>query len=269
MPRFITRDGLSIHYRRSGDGPPLIFLHGLGAHLSCWRHQEAFFSAQYTVLLLDLRGFGESDKPRDSRAYGVKSFAEDVHQLLVHLKVPGAHLVGTSMGGYVAEQFALQYPEKVKSLVLCNTACRRQVPPELMRARSEALERSDMSRYARLVASQALAPGASDALIAEVTEMIASNDRAAYETVIRSLTFDVCEQLASVRVPVLLIGCDEDIVMPLDRLREIRRWLPQARLEIIERCGHLPYMERPDVFNQILASFLAEISHGGGRDKSG
>lgn len=261
MPHFLTRDNVSIHYRRSGDGPPLVFLHGLGANLSCWRHQEAFFSARYTVVLLDLRGFGASDKPEDPGAYRVRCFAEDVHELLLHVDISGVHLVGTSMGGYVAQQFALDYPEEVKSLVLCNTTCRRRVPPELLRTRLDALERSDMREYARLVASQALAPGASNELLAEVIEMIARNDRAAYRTVIRSLTFDVCRQLTSIRAPVLLIGCDQDIVMPLDRLDEIRRFLPQARLEIIERCGHLPYMERPEIFNRTLASFLAEVSH--------
>lgn len=255
-------NGVSIHYEVDGSGEPLLFVHGLGGCLDNWSNQVKTFCDAYRVIRLDLRGFGGSECPASDEAYSVAIFASDLLDLIDHLEEEAIHLIGTSMGGYVAQRFALSHPERVKSLVLCHTTCRRDVPPEILTTRIRALEKADMNTYARLVVSQALAEGAPQELIDAIVESVSKNSKDAYVRVISKglVGFDVCEELSRLSVPTLIIAGEKDQVIPPDRSRDLHRRIAGSRLEIIRNVGHLSYLERPEEFNAILMGFLSELS---------
>lgn len=251
-------NGVTIHYEAEGSGEPVLFVHGLGGCLENWANQARFFSGRYGTIRMDLRGFGKSDCPVQDDAYSVEIFSNDILGFIDRLELETIHLVGTSMGGYVSLCFSLTHADRVKSLALCHTSCRRSVPIDILNSRIKALETVDMKEYARLVVSQAVAEGTSQALIDTIVDSVAQNSKDAYMRVIsKGLTgFDVCDRLQEIRIPTLVIGGEKDRVIPPDRSVELHERIPGSRLTIIPNVGHLSYLERPEEFNRILMGFL-------------
>jgi pimeloyl-ACP methyl ester carboxylesterase len=254
-------NGVSIHYEVDGRGDPLLFVHGLGGCLDNWSNQAQAFSKKRRVIRLDLRGFGKSECPPFDEAYSVAIFANDLLGLVDLLGLQAIHLVGTSMGGYVSQRFTLSHPERVRSLVLCHTTCRRNVPPEILHTRLRTLEKADMRSYARLVVSQALAEGSPQELVDTLIESVSRNSKDAYIRVISKalVGFDLCEELHSISAPTLIVAGEKDQVIPPDRSVELQSRIPGSRLAIIRNVGHLSYLERPEEFNAILQGFLRDL----------
>jgi len=106
---------------RQGSGPPLVLTHGFAGPTDCWRHEAVPLAADRTLLLYDVRGHGRTQVPEDPSRYSLPIFAADMAALLRGLGIPRAHIGGVSMGGMVAAQFAVDYPQMVQSLLLCDT----------------------------------------------------------------------------------------------------------------------------------------------------
>src|SRR5919109_2013406 len=113
-------NGLRFHYAQDGQGPDLVLIHGLGGSLRDWDALVPELSRHYRLLRWDVRGFGDSDKP--SGPYAPQLFARDLAGLLHALGVTRAHVAGISMGGVIAQRFALDYPDLVQSLTLISTS---------------------------------------------------------------------------------------------------------------------------------------------------
>src|SRR5512138_204405 len=144
-----------LYYEVSGEGPALVFIHGLGSSTRDWEYQIPEFSKQYQVIAVDLRGHGQSDKPEGP--YTIPMFAADLAALLRALNVSSAHIVGISLGGGVAFQFALDYPAMVKTLTIVNSA------PALGGTREQAQQEIDrrvgiVQQYGMQAMGQSLAP---------------------------------------------------------------------------------------------------------------
>ena len=119
MPQ-ISLHSVNLYYEMSGQGQPLVFINGLGSSTRDWEFQVAEFSRTYQVITYDLRGHGRSDKP--AGPYSIPQFAADSAGLLKALGVASAHIVGLSLGGGVAFQLALDYPQLVKTMTIVNSA---------------------------------------------------------------------------------------------------------------------------------------------------
>ena len=251
-------NGLSIAYRDWGSGEPLLLVHGLGAHSGLWRHQADAFGDRFRVIAVDLRGFGASDKPRTPESYRVPAFVDDLVALMRELGLGGVRVIGTSMGGFMAQEMALREPSLVRRVVLAHTAARLTIPPDVLAARVAGLRASSMADYGKLVATQALARGAESPLFDWLSRMIADNDREAYEHVLtQGLTdFDVRDRLESFPVPALVVVGDTDRVIPPESGRELASLLPSAELETLREAGHIGYAEQPEAFNARVLRFL-------------
>jgi pimeloyl-ACP methyl ester carboxylesterase len=117
----LTFDNININYILEGKGEPLILVHGFGTKLEGWHFQIEFFKKEMKVIALDNRGVGKSSRP--NYPYTMDMFVEDINKLLKHLKIDEPiHLCGISMGGMIVQHFALRYPEKLKTLILCATS---------------------------------------------------------------------------------------------------------------------------------------------------
>lgn len=235
---------------------PLVLCHGLGGTHAVWYQQVARFSATRRVITWDARGFGASTST--SGRAGVTEAAGDLAAVLDALDVPAAHVVGQSMGGWTALGFTLAHPDRVRSLTLTNSLAGVATAAWVEQVRSA----PPPAGPASVGVHPALGPSliAADPAKAFLYQQLGSTREPpadAMRSLLRTAFAD--DVLAAVRTPVLMIGSTDDAIFPPGLLREAAARLPTARLEIVEGAGHSTYYERPDVWNELVGSFLADV----------
>ncbi len=250
-----------INFEETGEGLPLLLIHGLGMSHKLWRRQVPAFSRFYRTITVDLRGFGESSKPSVPGSYAVSVLAEDLVGLLEALSIPRAHILGTSMGGFIAQTIALDYPELCLSTILCHTSSRMNIPPDILKERLDMLASSSLEEYAKLVVDQALGPNPDALLKNWISEMVSSNDKNAYSQVLSEglSDFNLSSRISKISVPTLVVVGEHDRVIPPDQGRDLASGIRNAKLEEIPGVGHCGYSEEPGVFNQIVLKFLSSL----------
>jgi 3-oxoadipate enol-lactonase len=243
-------DGVKINYVVEGDGPTaLVFIHGLGEYLESWKNQITFFSRDYRVVALDLRGHGKSAVPKKRIEIG--DFATDVKSLIDHLGIEKAYFCGLSMGALVVLELYKTHQECFLGMIL--VAARHQFPP----TQTGALEGMSMTILGEEVATFALAANAPEALRNEVAKMVAATNKSAYlQSAEATSMLDYSEVLSNVKVPTLIVVGDLDIVTPVDSAQTINKAIADSVLRIMHGIGHLPNRERPEEFNALLKEFL-------------
>ena len=236
----------------AGEGELVLFLHGIGGRRQNWDAQLAFFSAHYKAAAWDARGYGESDDYDGPLDFAV--FSQDVLRVLDHFGAQKAHLVGLSMGGRIARNFALHHPERVRSLVLANTSPGFGVMSgEELRAFVEQRRSLDPEAQAKRLLGPDAPPAAYEKLVASLSAV----HRESYlKTVEASVAQDLAAPIDNIAVPTLVITSTHDSLYPLRVAEDMARRIPGARLAVIERAGHLSNLERPDEFNRIVLEFL-------------
>jgi 3-oxoadipate enol-lactonase len=268
MPHVSTND-VATFYEATGRGPPVVLIHGHTLDLRMWDPQVApLVDARYRVVRYDVRGHGRSEAP--ATGYTYQNYSLDLRDLLdrLHIDAP-AHLVGLSMGGGIALQFAVDHPQRVASLVLVDSAVPgfeyssefAQALEELVRvARSEgprtALERvwlahplfDGIRRFPerfQFVKSMVLAYPARDYLD---------------ETEYPQPQWQVTDRLQEIRAPTLVLVGEDDL--PDFRLIAdiLAANISAARQEVITDAGHLLNLEQPEAFNDALVRFLYRVS---------
>ena len=275
---------LTIHHTYGGRGSPVLFIHGLGSSGYIeWRFTLPALAARHRVFAPDLPGFGRSQKPR--ARYGIGYFARVLDRYLEGRRLRSAAVVGTSLGGRIALELAVQYPELVSKLVLVNSLGlgRPQVQlyyPLMMVPRvgetvmgiakgalrwaPATIIRKVAARYTG--ASSDLAQTMDDAYLENLREIYAEEGYPeAYLATVRSLVtvkallgaHDVTGDLTRIKSPTLIVWGADDPLFPLEHATRAHRNLPGSRLAVIEGAGHTPQAERPEEFNRILIRFLA------------
>lgn len=252
-------DGATLHYLDTGQGDAILFLHGLGSCGDDWVLQTPAFADAYRLIAPDLRGHGQSSKP--AGPYSAALFAADAAALLDALGVERAHVAGLSLGGLVAQQLAIDFPRRVRSLALINTFAHLLSGSALELARllrrgliSLALP---MGRNARLVARSLFPYPHQAELRRYAAQRLAQNDRAAYRASIAAIRrFDSRRHLGRIACPALIITGDRDRTVPFSRQRELAHGIRGARWEIVRDSGHATPIDQPDAFNSLLRAFL-------------
>lgn len=255
-------DSVDLAYGEAGQGAPLALIHGLGSSRNDWPLQLPEFTQRYRTVALDLRGHGLSPKP--AGPYRVSQMAADVALLLIRLNARPAHVLGISLGGAVAQQLALDYPQLVRSLVLVNTAARfvsSQWRQRLLGARRVAnVYLHGMDQVAEDVARSLFPLLEQTALRLETVERIKANDLQAYRASLWAVArFDVTALLETITCPTLVVAGDRDATVPLASKRLLAQRIPHSRLEIIADSGHATPVDQPAAFNQAVLRFLEEV----------
>ena len=235
-----------------GRGPLVLFLHGIGGNRNHWHYQLAFFSQHgFRAAAWDARGYGGSDDYEGALRF--EDFSRDLARVLDHLGEDKTHLVGLSMGGRIARNFALEHPGRVRTLTLANTSpgFDAMTPEQVLRFVEERRTRTPESTR-RLLGSRAR-PGAHEALLASFHAL--RND-SYLKTLEASVAQDRAAPIERLSVPTLVITGDEDRVYPLELTQRMARRIPHARLVVLEACGHLSNLEQPERFNEVLLEFL-------------
>jgi len=254
-----------IAWERHGSGPPLLLVHGLGYARCGWEPVLPGLAERFEVLLFDNRGIGESDAPPGP--YTAAELAGDAVQVLDEASVDRAHVVGTSLGGMVAQELALSAPGRVDRLVLaCTTpggANAHPMPQQTVALMAEAATLEPAVAMRRLV-ENALAP-ATVATRPELVERIlahrletAQQPAAWAAQAAAGATFDSFDRLAALTAPTLVQHGDEDVVVDPRNADLLVELLPDGRLERYRACGHLFFWEEPGRFIASTCSFLEE-----------
>jgi len=247
-----------------GDLPALVLVQGFMASRTIWNWQIEPFSERYRVITLDNRDAGESDQ--ETGLYTVATMAADIVTLLDALSIQRASILGHSMGGYTALQFAADYPERLDKLILVGTtalaggALGRPAPTY---DRAHWIEDPVERTYRRY--SQMTGPGFFDAhpdLLKAVAESARGN-RITFEGMTRQSdsafnSHDARAALPKITAPTLVIHGDVDPTIPISAGRKIAEGIPDARMVEFQGVGHLPHLERTDEFNQLVLDFLAD-----------
>ncbi len=254
----ITSNHIHLYYEEHGHGQPLVFIHGLGSSTKDWESQVPEFSKSYRVVTFDLRGHGQSDKP--AGPYQIPILAVDLAGLFQALNIPSAHLVGLSLGGAVAFQFAIDYPAKVKTLTIVNSGPSLGGTPE--QAQQEVDRRVGIVQQLGMRAmGEALAPtlypNPKQATLRETfIKRWAENDPRAYIEATRSLLgWNVEGQLGTIKCPTLILAADQDYT-PVATKEAYVKLIPHARLVVIPEAHHATPLEQPEKFNTALREFL-------------
>ena len=263
MP-FQTINGIQIYYEDQGKGDPLLLIQGLGYPSGMWFLQIPDFSKHFRTIVFDNRGVGRSDKPDEE--YSVALMASDAVGLLQALGIGKAQVVGVSLGGYIAQELALQQPDLVDRLVLLATTCGASEYAELTKAFWEevaALAGLPTEEIIRKGMALAVAP----AFVQQHPELIERSVRirmvnlqplyAFNRQFTAALNFNSKDQAHLIRHPTLILAGAQDQVMPLRLTELLARKIPNSRLEVYPDTGHLLFLEKAQEINQTIIRFLS------------
>ena len=267
-----TNAPVKLAYRNHGRGKPVLLLHGFGANVYTWRHIEPVLAERHRVIAIDLKGFGNSDKPFDGN-YSVFDQAELVGDFIIEQDLKDLTLVGHSFGGGIALLLALdkrpKLKRRIKRLVLIDTIAYPQkiplffkilrtpvanhvgtrITPPYMQARTalkiayhndSKINRRDVTAYAQPLAT----PGGKYALI----ETAKSIDLDAFK--------DVTPRYSTMKLPTLILWCKHDKVVPEKIGLKLHSALPRSTFRNMGDCGHLPHEEKPAETAQEILAFL-------------
>lgn len=243
------------------DGSPaVLLLHGLGANGSMWTLQfDDLIAAGYRPLAPDAPGFGDS--PYDGRGWNFRRVAADLAALLRELETGPAHVVGLSMGGVIAQQFALDYPGLVRKLVLVSTFAVLR-PSSLSQwlyflQRLMLVHLAGLEQQSKIVAQRVFPAPEQESLREMAAAQIARADPRAYRAAMRHLgLFDSRRRLREIRVPTLVISGEHDTTISPARQKMLAGGIPGARQIVIPEGGHAVAIDQAAAFNRVLLEFL-------------
>jgi pimeloyl-ACP methyl ester carboxylesterase len=262
-----------LYHEDMGQGSPVLLIHGFGASTYTWRRIAPELARSHRVIAVDLKGFGQSDKPFDER-YSVFDQAELLTQLIEEHDLRNLTVVGHSYGGGIALLLALQANDRLKGriakLALLDTIAYpqnmpvffrmlntpfvshlgvRMVPPaaqvrvalQIAYFDNSKIEDSEVEVYAAPLRTAA----GKHAIIHSARQIVPEDLE------------EIAERYKSITLPTLILWCDHDRIVPLDVGLKLRRTLPNSTLRLVENCGHMPQEEQPEQTLKLLKDFLA------------
>ncbi|MFC5849114.1 alpha/beta fold hydrolase [Deinococcus petrolearius] len=272
QPEMLKVQQVRARHLVQGEGEPVVLLHGIGRSLEDWTETVPALAASHRVYTLDLIGFGLSDKP--DVPYTLAGLARFVrHYLDAAGETRPVTLIGNSLGGAVAQQFAVMYPQRVRSLVLVNSAGFGQEVTLALRLLAvprlgEYLMAPSPRNSARVVNSLFHDSRFATPQRREHAQLLAGQpgrDRP-YLSVARFLggwrgvhsgwREALTGRLAALRLPTLVVWGEQDRILPASHLNHARRLYPHARTHLFAQAGHLPQIERAQEFNALVREFL-------------
>jgi len=260
---YIETNGQKLYYEVHGQGEPLLMIGGLGMDSTGYMLQMPVFSKHFQLIVFDNRDVGRSSKAQSH--YCIADMANDTIGLIDVLNLESVHVFGGSMGGAIAQELAISYPNRVRKLVLCATVGKSTTVLRLLVDVLKFIKQHDHDNavFPRM------------ALLTGMTTNFLSNTEAveqmldlfqnpafpqSFEAFARQAdairSFDVLDRLGTVRAPTLILAADQDILTPVNAAREIEAAIPGAKLQIFEGGGHAFIWEISEKVHQAVIEFL-------------
>ena len=246
---------MKIAWERHGQGAPLLLIHGLGYARWGWEPVVARLARSFDVILFDNRGIGGSDAPPGP--YTAAELAGDAVQVLDEAGVERAHVLGTSLGGMVAQELALAAPERVDRLVL---ACTTPGGPESFPMPEQTVKLMTSGATLRQFVENALAPGPDAAIVERILrhrEATAQPLEAWTAQAAAGAAFDALDRIERIAAPTLILHGTEDAVVDSRNAALLALRIPEARVELFPGGGHLFFWEQPERFVEVVTEFLS------------
>ncbi|MEL6591980.1 MAG: alpha/beta hydrolase [Bacteroidota bacterium] len=268
--RFLEIDHALVHYRDEGQGPPILLLHGTFASLHTFDGWVTQLKTDYRLIRLDLPGFGLSEVTED-HVYSMSRYLHIIETLLNELGMDRVSIAGNSLGGWLAWEFALDYPERVERLVLIDAAgveIHRHIPLPVRLARLPFakkfaplfINRPTIKHFIREVYADP--SRITPEVIDRYYELFArEGNPEAFLTIVNSKFEDRADQLPKIDVPTLIIWGEQDNWLPLSNAYHFLNVMPNAKLIIYEDLGHIPMEEAPEETAQDLDEFMIETQY--------
>jgi 2-hydroxy-6-oxonona-2,4-dienedioate hydrolase len=251
--------GARIHYLEAGSGPAVILLHGLGGDTSNWSQTIAPLAAKFRVIVPDQIGFGRSDKPLLN--YRVATLVDFLDGFMKQVGVERASLVGNSLGGFTAAAFALAHPEKVERLVLVDAAgfsMPKDLDPRTLNALNPSTREQAKTILSMIFYNKQLITDATvDMMLAR---HVAAGDGYTVQRFIDSIGHgeDMLDgRLGGIKQPTLIVWGREDQLTPMWMAERFKKEINGSEIVVLEKCGHVPQMEKAAEFNAAVMKFLS------------
>ncbi len=258
---FVRINGVLLHYRLLGpEGAPAIaFINSLGTDTRIWDDVVDALRGRFRLLVYDKRGHGLSDTPAGE--YTLAHHVDDLAGVLDHLAIAAATLCGVSIGGLIAQAFALAHPHRVERLVLCDTAARFG-DAATWAGRMDDVRRNGMSAVIGGVMDRWFGPAIRAARPDDVAgwhNLVLRTPAAGYAATCATLRdADLTPDLARIAVPTLVVGGTEDRSTPVEQVRAFAAAIPGASFAAIADAGHIPSIDQPAALARLIASFVEE-----------
>jgi len=258
--------GLNMYYESHGEGEPLLLIAGLGGDVGDWRFQIPELSRKYRVVVFDNRGAGRTDSP--DLPYSIRMMSDDTVGLLDALGIDSAHVVGVSMGGYVAQELAIRYPGRVRSLILASTAAGPYLleTPILNAWAATALDGVSKETFFQIMLPFIFTDKLSESeeMVQMAIDLIAMNRSdvscGLARQLIACVEHNARGRIGRIAVPALVLAGRDDAFVPFTLSEELASSIPNGRLQVVEGGGHGASAEAPGRFNQAVLEFLAQIA---------
>jgi pimeloyl-ACP methyl ester carboxylesterase len=271
--RSATVHGARVNYVEMGEGPPIVFVHGLAGCWQNWLENIPRFAERHRVVAVDLSGFGQSELPREE--ISIPGYGRFIDAFLEQIGIERATLVGNSMGGFIAAETAISHPSRVEKLVLVSAA-----GGPALRERNDASQARVM-RAARLFAPIAAAavarrehmirrPRLRQMLLYKIVrypqriepelcfEVASGGNKPGFLHALQAiLDYDFEHRVPEIACPTLIVWGRNDEIVPVEDAYEYERLIPGARKVIFEQTGHVPMLERPERFNRLVEEFVS------------
>jgi 3-oxoadipate enol-lactonase len=261
---FVENQGVKIYWDEQGSGEPLLLIMGLSYPSCMWHRSRPVLAQRFRTIALDNRGVGQSDAPPG--VYSIMLMASDAAAVLDAAGVESAHLFGVSMGGMIAQEFALQYPKRVRSLIL---GCTAAGGPHAVRAEPAALQ---------ALTRQGMTPEESmEAIIPFIYDAATPRERIDEDMAIRMkwyptpqgyagqlqgiFAWEAYSRITRIAAPTLVIHGETDRLIPPANARLITARIPGAKLALIPRASHIFDSDQPDTARHAILEFLS-AQHG-------
>jgi pimeloyl-ACP methyl ester carboxylesterase len=275
MPYLTTDDGVKLYYEETGSGRSILFVHEFSGDYRAWELQVRYFSRRYHCITFNARGYPPSDVPDSVEKYSQKRAVDDAVNVLDHLKIDKAHIVGLSMGGFAALNYGVHYPDRALSITV-GAAGMGAEPDKSAQFKQEVevvakrWESEGAKKFAPIYGS---GPGreqleAKDPRgFKEFIDQLSEHDPKGAALTLRGVQmrrpspFDLKAELEKMTLPTLIVHGDEDRSC-LGTGAFMKRTIPSAGLMVFPKTGHTINLEEPGLFNYALQDFFTQVESG-------
>jgi pimeloyl-ACP methyl ester carboxylesterase len=274
MP-YANSNGVRLYYEDTGQGESIVFVHEFAHDMTSWEPQISYFNRRYRCISYNARGYPPSDVPEDPGKYSQAIATDDIANVMRHLKIRKAHIIGCSMGGYATLHFGLRYPRMARSLTVLGAGYGSDSDKRSQFLRDNALM---VKRFVELGTAEAIKPyqvgparvqfqNKNPRGFIQFCKEFARHSALGSANTLRGVQgkrptiYSLERGLSKLKVPLHIMSGDED-----DNCLEpglfIKRVCPAAWLTVVPNTGHAANVEEPDLFNRLTAEFLAQVDSG-------